>query len=52
MEEFLDNIKVLINTLGYKVLEPIVQKNEITRQEYPKVIFKYWKCNSYSYDYI
>lgn len=37
MEEFLDNIKVLINTLGYKDLEPIVQKNEITRQEYPKL---------------
>lgn len=25
MEEFLDDIKVVINTLGYKVLEPLVQ---------------------------
>lgn len=25
MEEFIDNIKVLINTLGYKVLEPTIQ---------------------------
>lgn len=25
MEEFLDNVKVLINALGYKVLEPLVQ---------------------------
>ncbi len=27
MEEFIDNVKVLINALGYKVLEPTVQKN-------------------------
>lgn len=27
MEEFVDNIKVLINALGYKVLEPFVQAN-------------------------
>lgn len=26
MEEFIDNIKILINTLGYKVLEPFIQK--------------------------
>lgn len=25
MEEFIDNVKVLINALGYKVLEPLVQ---------------------------
>ena len=25
MEEFVDNVKVLINTLGYKVLDPLVQ---------------------------
>ncbi|MBR2180060.1 MAG: GIY-YIG nuclease family protein [Selenomonadaceae bacterium] len=25
MEEFIDNVKILINTLGYKVLEPAVQ---------------------------
>ena len=25
MEEFIDNVKILINALGYKVLEPMVQ---------------------------
>ena len=29
MEELIDDVKVLINTLGYKVLEPLV-KNEAT----------------------
>jgi predicted GIY-YIG superfamily endonuclease len=28
MEEFIDDIKVVINTLGYKVIEPLLQKNE------------------------
>ena len=27
MEEFIDNVKVLVNTLGFKVLEPIKQSN-------------------------
>lgn len=27
MEEFVDNVKVLINALGYKVLEPLLQTN-------------------------
>ena len=27
MEEFIDNVKVLLNALGYKVLEPILQEN-------------------------
>ena len=27
MDEFIDNIKVLINALGYKVLEPLVKKS-------------------------
>ena len=27
MEEFVDNVKILINALGYKVLEPLVQVN-------------------------
>ncbi len=27
MEEFVDNVKILINALGYKVLEPLVQTN-------------------------
>ena len=28
MEEFADNVKILINALGYKVLEPIVQNGK------------------------
>lgn len=28
MDEFIDNVKVLINALGYKVLEPLVKKPE------------------------
>lgn len=27
MEEFVDNVKILINALGYKVLEPLIQMN-------------------------
>lgn len=27
MEEFVDNVEILINALGYKVLEPLVQKD-------------------------
>ena len=27
MEEFIDNVKVIINALGYKVLKPTVQSN-------------------------
>lgn len=27
MEEFVDNVRILINALGYKVLEPLVQNN-------------------------
>ena len=27
MEEFIDNVKILINTLGYKVLEPVLKVN-------------------------
>lgn len=27
MEEFVDNVKILINALGYKVLEPLIQNN-------------------------
>ena len=30
MEEFLDNVKILINALGYKVLEPFAQMNSST----------------------
>lgn len=30
MEEFIDNVKILINTLGYKVLEPLLQASTDT----------------------
>lgn len=32
MEEFVDNIKVLISALGYKVLEPMIQSNSPLNQ--------------------
>lgn len=32
MEEFVDNVEILINALGYKVLEPLVQSNSSTGQ--------------------
>ena len=33
MEEFIDNIKVLINALGFKVLEPAVQMSAVGSEE-------------------
>lgn len=36
MEEFIDNVKILINTLGYKVLEPAPQAGEDTVYLYCK----------------
>lgn len=36
MEEFVDNVKILINTIGYKVLEPLVQTDtdaNVTEEE-------------------
>ena len=33
MEEFIDNVKILINTLGYKVLEPYVTKGDKQMQD-------------------
>lgn len=30
MEEFVDNVKILINALGYKVLEPFAQMDSST----------------------
>lgn len=32
MEEFIDNVKVLVNTLGFKVLEPVKQPNKPLNQ--------------------
>lgn len=36
MEEFIDNVKIIINTLGYKVLEPISHVDESTIYLYCK----------------
>lgn len=33
MEEFIDDVKVVINALGYKVLEPLIQKGTIGKNE-------------------
>lgn len=36
MEEFIDNVKIIINTLGYKVLEPVSHVDESTIYLYCK----------------
>ena len=36
MEEFIDNVKIIINTLGYKVLEPVLHVDEKTVYLYCK----------------
>lgn len=36
MEEFIDNVKIIINTLGYKVLEPVPHADEKTVYLYCK----------------
>ena len=41
MEEFVDNVKVLINALGYKVLEPLLQAgNDVTTSEGEELFIK------------
>lgn len=32
MEEFIDNLKVLINALGYKVLEPVSKPTSLSEE--------------------
>ena len=39
MEEFIDNVKVLINALGYKVLEPLVQTGTVATQADDEVLY-------------
>ena len=39
MEEFIDNVKVLINALGYKVLEPLIQTGSVTTQSDDEVLY-------------
>ena len=38
MEEFIDNIKILINALGYKVLEPLVDKDSTNLNKENKIL--------------
>ena len=39
MEEFIDNVKVLINALGYKVLEPMVLNSPAAKTDNEKLTF-------------
>lgn len=39
MEEFLDNIKVLINALGYKVLEPLRQVSSSDKEQRENLLY-------------
>ena len=39
MEEFIDNVKTLINALGYKVLEPLVQADLSSRKIDDEVLY-------------
>lgn len=39
MEEFVDNVKILINALGYKVLEPFVQVDSSTAMINDEVLY-------------
>lgn len=39
MEEFIDNVKVLINTLGYKVLEPYIAKDSSSAKSDDEVLY-------------
>jgi len=39
MEEFVDNVKVLINVLGYKVLEPLVQTDSAETQTDAEILY-------------
>ena len=39
MEEFIDNVKVLINALGYKVLEPMVLNSPAAQADNEKLTF-------------
>lgn len=39
MEEFVDNVKILINALGYKVLEPLVQTDSAEIQTDDEILY-------------
>ena len=46
MEEFIDNVKVLINVLGYKVLEPTLQISSETSVENEKLYITTGSANA------
>ena len=39
MEEFIDNVRVLINALGYKVLEPLVLADKVNDNDSEKILY-------------
>ena len=39
MEEFIDNVKVLINALGYKVLEPFDMANSSSTKTDDEILY-------------
>lgn len=41
MEEFIDNVKILINTLGYKVLEPLLHADTKETSEENDAVFEF-----------
>ncbi|MEE3453299.1 GIY-YIG nuclease family protein [Dialister sp.] len=50
MEEFIDNIRILINTLGYKVLEPVlVPESENENEESDDKLLKISSTTAYAY---
>lgn len=49
MNEFIDNIKILINTLGYKVLEPMVINNPATKADNEKLYIKAGNASAEGY---
>lgn len=49
MNEFIDNIKILINTLGYKVLEPMVINNPATKVDNEKLYVKAGNASAEGY---
>lgn len=39
MEEFVDNVKILINTLGFKVLEPVLHSNNVSNPSNEELLY-------------
>jgi hypothetical protein len=39
MEEFIDDLKIVMNALGYKVLEPLIQKRRINSPDSDNLLY-------------